>query len=811
MGNVENVAIDDILGDSFITYALATIIDRAIPSITDGCKPVQRRILYAMHDMKLYPENEPAKVQRIAGDVSGKYHPHGDTSVADAIFRMGQDWVMRYPLIEPQGNFGSPDDPPAAPRYPEASLTAYGALMLGSDLDKSIIPFHETYDGRLEEPSYLPSLFPNLLCNGQNGIAVAMTSETVSHNLTEVCQAIKLVAKDATASINRIRKVMPGPDFSDGGYILGEEGIVDYFTTGTGTIYLQGKAEISQNGNKDTIIVTVLPYGVSPSSFINDVAKLKETKKNEDIDGVENLSDKHGMKIEITLKRGSNAQVVLNNLYKHTKLRVSISVINNFIDENGNPITCSIKSMLQSYINHRISIIVSRSQLEAEKIEKRLHILEGLLKALSKIDETLEIIKKAKDRDDARKKLIRQIQIDEIQANSILDMQLSRLTNLGMKDLNEENKNLTARLKELQNILNNKEEQINILCNEVDNMAREFGDDRRTVILSQKPDEIKIEDLIKNEKMVVVISKDGYAKRVNYDAYKTQSRGGKGVFTNEEEDSISEFFVANTHDELLIFTEQGRYYRINVLDIQQSTRQGKGVNIRKLINVDKDDVISAALIDRADENQKTRYITTCSKNGFVKRTNIEEYQGTRVSGATALKLDKDDVLKWAAITDGSYDLILSSKRGYSVRFLEKEVREVGKTSKGVIGMNIASNDELISFIACDTHKISEVLTISENGYGKRTDISEFRTTARKAKGVRSMSLDKNTGLLVSIIPVNPDSKLMVLTEKGKTIKIDLQTIRKSSRVTKGVKIIKLNEGDQVVNMTPIVNNDINTV
>ena len=805
---IESISIENVLGDSFITYALATIIGRAIPENRDGLKPVQRRILYVLHNMKLYPNTEKVKVQSIAGEVM-KYHPHGDNSIADAIFRMGQDWVMRYPFIEPQGNFGSPDEKPAAPRYPEASLTPYGALMLGSDLDKEITDYRDTYDGRLQEPALLPSMFPNLLCNGQNGIAVAMTIETVTHNLVEVCEAIKLVAKNPDISIDKIMKVLPGPDFPTGGYILGTQGIIDYFTTGIGTIYLQGKADISEeNGSKAKIMVTELPYNVSPSAFINDMEKLKNTKKNEDIDSVENLSDKNGMKIEITLKRGSNPKIVLNNLYKHTKLRVSISVINNFIDENGNPVTCNIKEMINSYINHRIHIIVKRSQSEYDKSKKRYHIVDGLLKALNTIDETIRIIKQSKNKDDARKKLMKAIKIDEIQANSILEMQLSRLTNLGVDELNTEKKTLSDKIAELENILAKKDAQISIMCSEIDKMSKEVGDDRRTFIIDKQPEEIKIEDLVENEKMVIVISRDGYAKRVNYNAYKTQGRGGKGVLTSEEEEDVAEFFVANTHDELLLFSEQGDYYRINVLEIQQSTRQGKGVNIRKLINIDDKDSITTALIDRVDDNKRKRYLTTCTQKGYVKRTDLDEYKNRRVSGAAALKLSDGDKLKWAKITDGYHEFLLSTKQGFSVRFKESEIRNAGKVTQGVGGIKITEKDELVSFITCDPNLNPEILTISEFGMGKRTNISEYRITARNMKGVRSMNLDDSTGSLVSIIPVDPESKLMVITSKGKTIKIDINTIRKSARVTKGVKIIKLDENDKVVSMTPVVQGEI---
>ncbi len=807
--NLESITIEEVLGEAFVTYALASIVDRAIPENRDGCKPVQRRILYAMHDLNLYPNNKHIKVQKIAGDVSGKYHPHGDVSVADAIFRMGQDWVMRYPLIDPQGNFGSPDDPPAAPRYPEARLTQYGALMLGTDMDKDIIQYRPTYDDSSQEPCYLPSLFPNSLCNGQNGIAVAMTSSTVSHNLTEVCQAIKLVAKDPEASIDKIMKVMPGPDFPTGGFLLGTSGIKKYFETGVGSVYLQGKAEVSnENGAKGKIIISELPYGVSPSSFIENIEKLKESKKNDDIDGVDNLSDKNGMKIEITLKRGSNPQIVLNNLYKHTNLRVSISVINNFINENGTPVTCNIKQMIESYINHRINIILNRNKMKLEKAEKRLHIVEGVIKALLMIDKVIDLIKKSKNREDARQKLIKDVKIDEIQANSILDMQLSRLTNLGVKEFKDEKDGLIEDIKNYKNVINNKNEQVEILCSEVDKMAKEVGDHRRTVIIDKSPEEIKIEDLVENEKMVIIISKDGFAKRVSYNAYKIQNRGGKGVFTNDEELDIESFFIANTHDELLLFSANGHYYKLNVLDIQQSNRQGKGVNISKLINISEGDFITAALINRECDSKKQRYITTCTNFGFIKRTNIEEYQTKRVGGSAALKLEEGDFLRWAVITEGDSDLIISTNKGYSVRFQEREVREVARVSKGVAGIKLDPEDHIVSFIACRPNPEQEILTVSENGFGKRTLLDEFRLTARKVKGVKSMNLDQFTGNLVAAVPIDENSKLMVLTEKNKTIKLEIKSIRKSARITKGVKIINLDSDDKVMDLAPIVNDEI---
>jgi len=802
-------SIEDVLGDAFMVYALATIIDRAIPSSLDGCKPVQRRILYSMHEMRLYPGSEPAKVQRIAGDCSGKFHPHGDTSVADAIFRLGQDWIMRYPLIIGQGNFGSPDDPPAAARYPEASLTPYGALMMGSDLDKDILPFRPTYDGRLEEPVYLPSLFPHLLCNGQNGIAVAMTSETVTHNLTEVCQAIKLVARNPMATTDKIMKVLTGPDFPTGGYILGQQGIRDYFETGAGQIHLQGKAEIkSENGAKAKILITELPYGISPGNFIDDIEKLKETKKNDDIDGVENLSDKDGMEIEITLKRGTVPQVVLNNLYKHTKLRTSISIINNFIDENGTPVTLNIKQMIESYIKNRVTVILARSKAELGKCERRIHIVEGLIIALGRIEEVIAIIRKASNREDARIKLMKIIKLTEIQANSILDMQLVRLTNTGVRELTEEKSTLTNRIKELKEVLHSRDKQVDILCSEVDKMAKDLGDERRTVIIDKQPDEIKIEELIQNEKMVIVITKDGYAKRVNYNAYRTQIRGGKGVLTSEEEDETANFFVANTHDELLLFTDLGNYFRINVLEIQQSNRNGKGVNIRKLIQIDKNEEITVALIDHTSDKKK-RFITTCTQKGYIKRSNIEEYQTKRINGVAGLRLEDGDSLRWAAITSGNFEFLLSTRKGYSVRFKEELIRESGRVVRGVAGIKLEEKDELISFIAFDPQINLEIITISESGYGKRTDFNEYRLTARNAKGVKSMNLNVQTGDLVATLPIMADDKLMFLTSKGKTIKIEAKTVRRSSRVTKGVKIISLEDsGDKVVNMTHVISGEI---
>jgi len=807
---INTTSIEDVLGDAFMVYALATIIDRAIPSSIDGNKPVQRRILFSMHEMKLYPGSEPAKVQRIAGDTSGRLHPHGDTSVADAIFRLGQDWIMRYPLIIGQGNFGSPDDPPAAARYPEASLTPYGALMMGSDLDKEIIPFRLTYDGRQEEPVYLPSLFPHLLCNGQNGIAVAMTSETVSHNLTEVCQAIKLVARNQMVTIDKIMKVLPGPDLPTGGYILGQQGIKDYFENGTGQIHVQGKAEIKlENGAKAKILVTELPYGVSPGNFIDDIEKLKETKKNDDIDGVENLSDKDGMEIEITLKRGTVPQVVLNNLYKHTKLRTSISIINNFIDENGTPVTLNIKQMIESYIKNRVTVILARSKAELGKCERRIHIVEGLINALGRIEEVIAIIRKATNREEARTKLMKTVKLSEIQANSILDMQLSRLTNTGVRELKEERDVLTNRIKELKEVLNSRDKQVDILCSEVDKMAKDLGDERRTIIIDKQPDEIKIEELIQNEKMVIVISKDGYAKRVNYNAYRTQIRGGKGVLTSEEEDETANFFVANTHDELLLFTDLGNYFRINVLEIQQSNRNGKGVNIRKLIQIDKNEEITVALIDHTNDSKKKRFITTCTQKGYIKRSNIEEYQTKRISGVAGLRLEDGDSLMWAAITSANFEFLLSTRKGYSVRFKEELIRESGRVVRGVAGIKLEEKDELISFIAFDPQVNLEIITISESGYGKRTDFNEYRLTARNAKGVKSMNLNAQTGDLVATLPIMADDKLMFLTSKGKTIKIEAKTVRRSSRVTKGVKIISLEDsGDKVVNMTHVVSGEI---
>lgn len=807
--NSNELSIVEEMERAYAMYAVEAITDRAIPFLRDGMKPVQRRVIFVMSDMGLTPNKDHYKVASVVGEVMGNYHPHGDKNISDALYRMGQSWVMRYPLVDPQGNFGSRGgQPPAAMRYTECRLTRAGELMvLGNELDKEILPFVTTYNEKREEPVFLPGLFPNILCNPQEGVAPAVKTSLLPHNLKEVVKAIKMVARNPKTTAKEILKVMPGPDFPTGGYILGNEGILQYYETGSGYVDLQGKVEVYAEPNGVYVIaVTELPFGYSESKFQTDVEALKRDKKM-DVADLRGLTDKNGMRVEVELPKGADPNVALNVLYKKTNLRTRIHVLNNVI-LNGNLRLVSIKDMIDGYITHRLGVILKRSELELAKAQKRIHLLEGFVKALDNIDIVLKIVRGSKTKDDARQTLMkrRELKLSEEQANAILDMPISRLTGMAIDDIKKEFSDLKTRSKELETIISKESKRIDVMCDELDEMEREIGDDRITEIRKENPDEIKVEDLIEREEVAVIVSRDGLIKRVPMREFRTQKRGSKGSNLTLQEE-ISEFFVANTHDDLLLFTDSGDYYRLKVHEISQSTRQGKGNNIRQMLNLSKDSVITASLIDRGDQNDK--FLVSCTEQGMIKRTPFSEYGTKRESGVTAMKIVEGDKMKWVALTDGMYDIFMATKGGLSIRFSEDQLATKGRVSIGVKSIKLDSGDEIVSFSAFSNQANDvDILSVSSNGFGKRTQQDLYRQTSRTVRGVVTMVLSDEVGSLVSSIPVRSDQTLMLLTKNGKAIRMQVESIKRYGRSTRGTKIASIDPEDLIVAVLPVNENAV---
>lgn len=805
--DLDIILMDDMMGNNFLRYATAVNLHRSIPEARDGLKPVQRRILFAMQRLGLHAGGEYAKTARIVGDTMGQLHPHGDVSIGDAVNKMVQWWNLRYPLIDGYGNFGSPnveEDPAAAARYTEVRLTAIGELMMGGDLHPDVITYMPTYDDKSEEPSVLPSLFPNAICNGQSGIGVAMSSDMVPHNLTEVGRAIKLLAKDPDATVKQLLRAMPGPDFPTGGFILGTEGIEDYYTTGKGSIVLQGKVEVvPENAGEASIIVTQLPYGVQPNRFIKECVALCESKK---LEGISNINDAHGkgtepIRIVLELKRGVDPAVVLNHLYKHTSLRLSTSV-NQTVIVNGVPQLVSMPQLVLQHIEHRIAVIVARHRAELKKNEERAHLLEGLIRCLADVDTVIAIVRGSQDAAEARDKLMKKFKLDEVQANHVLDLALRRLAKLAVGEIRDEYKALQARAKEIKSILASRDRQVEILCGEVDDMVKRHGDERLTTIRTEKASEISLTDLLEQEEVVVTITNDGLCKRVPLSDYRTQRRGGKGTATlsEKEENEVELLFVANTHDELIVFTNGGNYHRIRVHEIQRSTRTGKGTNVHKLMGIPEDQIVAAAVVDRGGDSG---YVVTCTARGLVKRTALSEYRTKRSDGVAAVKLNDGDELYWATLTDGSSDLLLATSAGFVVRFAEDDIRPQGRVALGVAGIRLASTDEMVAFAAVDPKSDLDVFAISERAMAKRSKLSEYRATRRNAKGIKTMSIGDKTGPLVQLAAVHQDDKLIISTARGRVIRIEAKSVKRQGRITQGVRAFAIDADDSVRGLTPV--------
>ncbi|HEV8496476.1 MAG TPA: DNA gyrase subunit A [Gemmatimonadaceae bacterium] len=803
--------IDDEIKESFINYSMSVIVSRALPDVRDGLKPVHRRVLYAMNDLGLVPGRPYKKCATVVGDVLGKYHPHGDSSVYDALVRMVQEFSLRYPLIDGQGNFGSVDgDNAAAYRYTESRLMPI-AMELLADIDKNTVNYIPNFDDNLEEPSVLPAGIPNLVVNGSSGIAVGMATNIPPHNLREVVSAIVHMVDNPDATAGELRKFIKGPDFPTGAYIYGRAGIRDYQDTGRGRIIMRARAVIEEkeSSNKSQIVVTEVPYQVNPNKLVENIADLVRDKKLEGISDLRNESDRDGVRVVIELKRDAIPRVVLNQLYKHTAMQSTFGVIMLALVPDAKtgslvPKVMPLKEVLEHYINHRHEVIVRRTQYDLDKAAEREHILEGLKIAVDNIDEVIKVIRKAADTPTANGQLQKRFKLSERQAEAILNMRLAKLTGLEIEKLEEELKEVRALIKELKALLASKEARMKVLKDELLEISKKYGDERRTEITSDEG-EFTIEDLIAEEEMVVTISHSGYIKRTSASTYKKQRRGGRGNngATLKDEDFIEHLFVASTHDYVLIFTDDGRCFWLKVHEIPQAGRAAKGKPIVNMINVSPDTTVSAMVTVR--EFPDDLFLLFATKKGTVKKTALSQYSNPRATGIKAIKVEEGDELIDVQVTTGTNDIVLATRHGLSIRFHEQDVREMGRDTTGVKGIELGARDELIGMVVIKRE--ANLLVVTERGMGKCSPIDEYRVQRRGGKGIITVHRTDKTGDAVSIKEVLPDDELMLITKQGIAIRMPVKGIRVAGRNTQGVKLVNLEANDLVMDVARVVPDD----
>ena len=794
------VNLEDEMRSSYLDYSMSVIVSRALPDVRDGLKPVHRRILYAMYELGLVPNRPYKKSARLVGEVLGKFHPHGDSSVYDAMVRLAQGWSMRYPLVDGQGNFGSVDgDPPAAMRYTETKLTSLSMEIL-RDIDKDTVDFRPNFDDSLEEPSVLPTSLPTLLVNGAGGIAVGMATNIPPHNLREIIDGLQVMITNPDVTIPELMEHIKAPDFPTGGIIYGYEGVRDAFLTGRGRVIVRAKASVEATKTRETIIITELPYQVSKASLIEKIADLVRAKVLEDISDIRDESDRDGMRIVIELKRDATPMVVLNNLYKHTQLQTTFGVIMLALVE-GRPRVLNIKQMMEEFLKHRIEVIVRRTRFELQAAEKRAHILEGFIIALDNIDEVIKTIKESKDTSTANLNLQQRFGLSEIQAKAILEMRLQRLTGLERDKIQNEYREIIQLIERLRAILASKETQMQIISDELAGLRAKYGDERRTEIVHDARD-FTLEDMIANEEMIVTISNKGFIKRTAVTNYRRQHKGGRGASGagTYENDYVEQVFRAATHHYLLFFTDRGRVFRVKVYDLPEASRNAKGRSLANVIEKASDEQVTATLTVK--EFTENMFIFMATENGTVKKTLLSEFESVRANGKIAISLNDTDRLIAAKITDGSNDIIIGSNAGLACRFRESDVRAMGRTAAGVRGMQLAETDRIISMVAIKRPD-SQVIVVGQNGYGKRTNYEDFRLTKRGAKGVISMNITDKTGEVVSIMEVQDSDDLVVMTIGGILIRQPVKDVRIIGRNTQGVRLIRLEEGDQIADITTV--------
>ncbi len=789
------VDIEDEMKGSYIDYAMSVIVSRALPDVRDGLKPVHRRVLYGMQDLGLAAGKPYKKSARIVGEVLGKYHPHGDSAVYDTMVRMAQDFSMRYMLVDGQGNFGSVDgDSPAAMRYTEARLTRYAEEML-RDLEKNTVNFAPNFDDTLQEPTVLPAMAPNLLMNGTSGIAVGMATNIPPHNLNDVVDACLAYIENSEITDDKLIKIIKAPDFPTGGIIYGYEGVRNAYKTGRGKIIIRAKASIETGKNeRQSIVVTEIPFQVNKSSLIEKIAELVSDKKIEDISDVRDESDRDGLRIVIELKRDANAEVVLNNLFKFTQMQTTFGVIMLALVD-GRPKVLTLKQILEEFVKHRNDVVVRRSKFELDEAERRAHILEGYIIALDNIDEVIKLIKKSKDTETAKVGLMKRFKLSEIQAKAILDMRLQRLTGLERKKIEEEYRDLIKLIEKLKSILANKKLQLQIIKEELRELKDKYGDERRTEIIYDF-EEFKIEDMIAEEDVVITISHNGFIKRFPVSGYRRQSRGGKGVSgaATREDDFLEHMFIASTHNYILFFTDKGRCYWLKVFEIPEASRLARGKSITNLIQKQSDENVAAFLnVENFDEKLFAVMVT---ERGQIKKTSLVEFSNPRKNGIAAITLKKGDVVTDVKLTNGSQDILIGTHNGLAIRFIEKEARQMGRTAAGVRAVRLGKGDKVIGAVAVKRTKTT-ILVATQNGYGKRSDLDEYRISHRGGKGVITVRVTEKTGKLVAIREVNDSDDIVVVTTQGMIIRQPATTIRVIGRNAQGVRLIRLDEKDSI--------------
>jgi len=799
--------IEDELKESFLDYSMSVIVQRALPDVRDGLKPVHRRILYAMHELGLVPGRPYKKSATVVGDVLGKYHPHGDMSVYDALVRMVQDFSLRYPLVDGQGNFGSVDgDPAAAYRYTEARLTRVAMTML-EDIDKNTVGFIPNFDDRLQEPTVLPSKIPNLIVNGAAGIAVGMATNIPPHNLGEVVQAIQHLVDHPDATVKDLRKFVRGPDFPTGAIIYGRDGIKDCYEKGRGRIVVRARAAIEekQSSGRFQIVVAEIPYQVNKSTLITQIAQLVNDKRLDGISDIRDESDREGMRIVIELKRDAVPAVVLNQLYKHTAMQTTFGAIMLALVD-GVPKEMALKEILQHFIDHRHDVIVRRTEFELKRAQDREHILEGLKIAVDHIDEVIRIIRKSKDTPTADAALRKRFKLSERQSAEILNMRLARLTALEINKLEEELKDVRKFIKECKEILGSKPRRMKILKEELGEVAHGFGDARRTEIVADQG-EFSIEDLIAEEDMVITVSHSGYIKRLPVSAYRRQRRGGRGVTAahTKEDDWVEHLFIASTHDYVMFFTDTGHCYWLKVHEIPQAARAARGKPVLSCVAI-KPDERTAALVP-VREFADDQFLLFATKKGVVKKTVLSEYGNPRSSGIRAINIDAGDELIDVQVTDGRNDVVLATGKGMSIRFHEQDVRDMGRAATGVKGIELDKKDHVIDMVI--VRRASTLLAVTEKGMGKRSELDEYRVQHRGGRGIITLKHNDKTGDIIALKEVLPDDELMMITKKGIIIRVPVEGIRISGRNTSGVKIMNLTAGDLVVDVARVVKEDEN--
>lgn len=805
------INIEDQMKSAYIDYSMSVIVSRALPDARDGLKPVHRRVLYGMLDLGVTSGKAYKKSARIVGDVLGKYHPHGDSSVYDTMVRMAQDWSLRYPLVDGQGNYGSIDgDPPAAMRYTEARLKKIAEETL-SDINKDTVDFQLNFDDSLKEPTVLPTRIPNLLVNGASGIAVGMATNMAPHNLSEVIDGTIAFIDNREIEISELMQYIKAPDFPTGAIIYGYNGVRDAFETGRGRIVMRAKAEIeTHSSGRETIVVTEIPYQVNKASMIERTAELVNEKKIDGITNIRDESDRDGFRIVYEIRRDANANIVLNNLYKYTALQTSFSV-NNIALVKGRPMLLNLKDMIHEFVEHRHEVVIRRTKFELSEAEKRAHILEGYLIALDHLDEVIKLIRNSDTPEDARVGLMDKFGLSDLQARAILDMTLRRLTGLERDKIKDEYEELMKTIEYLKEVLADEGLRMTIIKDELIEIKEKYGDERRSVIVHSAED-MTMEDFIDDEEIVITISHNSYVKRTPLTEYKRQGRGGKGSIgtSTRDEDFTEHIITASAHNYMLFFTEAGRCFWLRAFEIPEGSRTSRGRALQNIINVPKDEKIKAYIKVtnlKDKEYLENNYIIMCTKKGTIKKTSLEAYSRPRANGINAININEGDQLLEACLTNGESEIVMALKSGRAIRFNESTVRPMGRTATGVRGIRLAhENDEVIGMISVND-KESTVLVVSEKGYGKRTDIEEYRVTNRGGKGVKTLNITDKTGELVAIKNVDDNDDLMIINKSGIVIRIGVDTLRVMGRATQGVRLITLNEKDAIASITKVARED----